>query len=424
MRINAEQALARVRAILGRDPRDPLEAATALESAGIVGARALELGREAVLVARAEATAAPAPARESTRSPWTAPAAVGLLLVSLLWADMMMSGPGRREEAGVLIGLPIGLALVGYLDRRFVAGDDGPRRTRANVVEVLLTIALPCLGVSVAHPGGVVAVGVILILVCTTFAARFGVAAPVIVTILVGHLLYDLGVRPSVAAVGSLAVATALVVHEILRVPPLPLPPTRARFAAPRGLAGFGLGLLITPVIDLTTQLASDRPLIVILPATIGGALGANALEQMWVAVGRTLDRSPTRRQPDRTVGRVYVRRAVEGFAVAMTTTVVLSLVVRLAFPEVVSGPGAGALIAMAAVAAAGFTSTVLQGSGNEVPSMLGLLAAGMVAATGTVLTDRPTIWVVSAILVLHVLWLPSLLQLFRDPERALASRV
>lgn len=425
MKISSDQALARVRAGLGRDPRDPLEAAVALESnGGIVGARALELGRDAVRTARAEAAATVEVTREPKRSPWSAPAAVGLLLVSLVWADMMMSGPGRRDAAGVLVGLPIGLALVGYLDRRFVAGDDGPRRTRANVFEVLLTIAVPCVGVGLLHPGGVVAVGVILILVCTTFAARFGVAVSVIATILIGHLLFDLGVRASAAAAASLLVATAVVTYEVLRVPPLPLPPTRVRFAAPRGLSGLGLGLLITPVIDLTTQLTSTRPLVVILPATIGGALGASALERMWVNVGRALDRAPTLRRPDRTVGRVYVRHAIEGFVIAMATSFVLSLLVLLVVPEVAGGPGTGALMAMAAVAAAGYTSTVLQGAGGETPSMVGLLAAGTVASVGTLLTDQPTAWVVGAVIVLHALWLPTVLQLFRDPERTLATRL
>jgi hypothetical protein len=423
--IEGDQALARVRAGLGRDPQDTLEAAIALESGGgIIGNRALDLGRRATHVARHQHRPPPGRPVDRDRTTWTAPATVGLVLVSLMWGGMLVSGASDLDPTAVLVGLPVGLGLVGYLDRRFTAGDEGPRRTRANVLEVCLSIAVPCLAVGLLHPGGVVAVGVILILVCTAFAARFGVAAPVIVVIVAGYAADLAGARPEVAAVASLGIATAIVVAEVVRLPPLPLPPARLTLAVPRALAGFGLGLLTVPVVDLTTGLVGTRPLLVILPSTIGGAIAAGLLERMWFVIGDALDAAHAGRRPDRTVGRVYVRLVLVGAVVALGTTAALSVAVWALVPEVHDPDAAIVLGAMAAIALAGYSATVLQGVGAEVDTMVGLMASGVTATAGTLVTGHIAASVVVAVAAVHLGWLPTLIVVFRDPERVLATRV
>lgn len=425
MNIGGDQALARVRAGLGRDPQDPLEAAIALESGGgIIGHRALDLGQQATRVARDQARppASHRPVRE--QATWTAPAAVGLVLVSLVWGGMLVSGAHDQDMTGILLGLPVGLGLVGYLDRRFIAGEDGPRRTRANVGEVLLTILAPCVAVSVVQPGGLVGVGVILILACTAFAARFRVAGAVIATVVAGYAASAAGVRPEVAASVSLVVAIAIVVAEIVRLPPLPIPPARLSLAVPRALAGFGLGLLTVPVVELTEALTSTPPMVVILPSTIGGAVGASVLDRMWYVVGDALDGAHTGPQPDRLIGRVYVRLVVTGTIVTLVTTALLSAAVYAAVPVAQEPRVAAVLVAMAAIAVAGFSAAVLQGAVGEMPPMIGLTVAGSVAVAGTMVTDRVALSVVLAVVWVHVVWFPILLHIFRDPERVLATRV
>ncbi|MBX3314173.1 MAG: hypothetical protein KF906_07615 [Actinobacteria bacterium] len=424
MRINGHQALALVRADLGRDPQDPLEATISLESTGgIVGPTAVDLGRRAAKVARQDG--APLARRQDVRDrlPWNAPAAVGLVFISLLWAHLLIIGGSDLDPSGVLVGLPVGLTLVGYLDRRFVAGDDGPRRLRARLGEVGVTIAVVCLVVGFG-PGGQIAVGVILVQVCTTFAARVNVAAPVITVIGVGYAFGTLGDRPMVAAFVSLAVALVIVIFRVLRVPPLMVPPNRFASAVPRAVAGLGLGLLTVPVIQLTTRMGTSPPLIVILPATVAGALAAGFLERMWLVVADLLDQLPVGRRPDRQVGRVYARLVIGGALAGGLATVLLSWAVYANAAPIQGRRGVEALVVMGAIASVSYWAMVLQGVGGERPAAIGLLAAGSLAVLGSNLADRPATAVVLAVVLLHVAWLPLLLLILRDPERVLAAKL
>lgn len=424
MRISGDQALALVRADLGRDPQDPLEAAISLESTGgIIGSTAMDLGRRASEVARQEGEPLPRRKDGRDRVPSNAPAAVALVFVSLLWAHLLIISGSGLDPSGVLVGLPVGLTLVGYLDRRFVAGDDGPRRLRARLGEVGATTALVCVVVGLG-PGGVIGVGVILVQVCTTFAARVGVAVPVIVIIGVGYGYGTVGGHPAEAAAVSLALALVVVFVRVLRVPPLMVPPNRISLAVPRAIAGLGLGLLTVPVIDLTTTMGSAPPLVVILPATVAGALAAAFLERMWVVVADLLEHTPAGRRPDRQVGRVYVQLVSGGAFVGATATVALSWAVHANTSQLQTTEGLEALVAMGAIASVSYSAMVLQGIGGDRPVAIGLLACGLVALLGAQVADRPATAILLAVVLLHLAWLPLLLLTFRDPERVLAAKL
>lgn len=424
MRIGGDQALALVRADLGRDPQDPLEATVSLEStAGIVGQTAMDLGHRATKAARLDEIPPQRRQVERDRVAWNAPAAVALVFISLLWAHLVIIGGSAFDPSGVLIGLPVGLTLVGYLDRRFVAGDDGPRRLRARIGEVGLTTVVVCLAVGFG-PGGAIGVGVILVQVCTTFAARVHVATPVVAIFVIGYGFGTLGDRPDVAAAASLAIALVVVVVRVFRVPPLLVPPNRFSLAVPRAVAGLGLGLLTVPVIDLTTSMGSSPPLIVILPATVASALAAGFLERMWLVVADRLEHTPVQRQPDRAVGRVYVRLVVSGAAAGAVATVLLSYAVYATSPNAQNSTGIEVLVAMGIIASASYSAMVLQGIGGERPAAVGLLAAGTCAVIGGLVWDQPGLAVVVSVVLLQLAWLPILMLTFRDPERVLAAKL
>ena len=137
-----------------------------------------------------------------------------------------------------------------------------------------------------------------------------------------------------------------------------------------------------------------------------------------------TTMRPPARRHPDRTVGRLYVRRVLAGGLVVVVATTVLSVVEHLVVAHQPDDDHLSVLVAMGAIALAGYTASVLQGVGGERAAMTGLLVAGIVALTASLAGGHVGLVVVVAVTGLHLAWLPVIVLVFHDPERVFAARL
>lgn len=420
MTITGEQALARVRAVLGRDPQDRYEAAIALESSGLTGARALELGRRAIRLASGPERVPPPPPPDRHRPRWNNPTSVGLLLVALVWASMITAGGNDQRPYGVLLGLPLGLTLVGYLDRRYMAGENGPTHLRSDAGAVAILIIVPCLVLLAISPRGPIAVGVVLMLISSTIATRLGLALPVIAILLAAFVGSRLGLPSNTMAVVALGAVVVVIIADLARLPRMSAPPARLQFALTRGLAGFGVGLFSVPVLAH----AATSTVVLVVPSAVGGALAGSFLHRTWVVLPDLLEALPVGRHPDRAVGSVYARLVVTGFLAAVVTTAALSVVVLALVPTGDRARATAVLIAMAAVTLVGFSGSVLQAMGAESAVAAGLVVCGCLAIGATALGSPLAPLGLVLLVVVHLAWLPLLVHVLKDPERALAARL
>lgn len=424
MRVTAAQALARTQAALGRMPQDALEAATVLESGGgISGVHSLELGQRAIRVGRG--TPRPDEITPVDESDWEQAGLASVLLVvaSVLWAGVLARATGEPAQDGVLIGLPLGLGAAAYVDRRYLAGPDGPGRLRAHLAHALITVAVPSAVVWLLAPSGGVAVGLIVLLSCTTVAPRFGASAPCIAILVAGAGAMPLGADATIIAPLALVVMVATLGTAVWREPAVDHPPASPGVAVGRGLAGVGFGLLASPLVIASTS--GDTPaLAVVLPSAAASAVSAVRLSRLWDVIPLRLQALSIGRRPDRAVTSSHLRVIGSSAATGVVILAALSGTVLWLLPSTRSPAGLAMLGAMAGIAALGFTSAVLQGMGAEVAAAAGLFLAGVAALVLVPTVDSAVLAVALSILMVHVLWVPTLLRVLVHPERVLAMKL
>jgi hypothetical protein len=304
-----ERSRSLVRARLGREPQDMLEAAVVLEAwAGIPAQRALDTGRDLMPAVPAEplvSVSKSAPPRPRKGVVLEGTAFVATVLAIALWAVPLGADLGARVvEQGLRLALPLTLALQWGLRSRYLGRPGGlltlAREPLALAVGAAALVALPTAAFGL---GGLVA-GLLTVtwtggtlLIRRRWYAVYGtivaVATPAIFTLPAGLVL------AATAAFTALAVAVALRPGASGD----PAAPGRWSRACTGALIGAGVGILIVSDPSVTWT-AGTSPALALLPSTIASLWAGHRLWSLehlipravaGVAVGAAATRGATR---------------------------------------------------------------------------------------------------------------------------------
>ncbi|WP_432564492.1 hypothetical protein [Kineococcus sp. SYSU DK003] len=292
MRITAEQAAARVRAGLGREPQDALEASVVLEAWGGLTARtALPLATSVAANRRPgqdERSSRRARGDVSEESTREVLGLIATLLATTLWVAPLAQafGTDRTAQAWQL-ALPVSLGLQWFLRRRYLTDPHGLGRMRADRPVVLgagAFSAATTLGM-VADPALVLPAALVVTWVGGLLVVVRGWGVPYAVALLAATGALQLGVPVRldvllVLVLTQLAVGFALVTSAVSTRPPTSWPRSLAA-----GLIGGTTALLI--VFDPTVEWSSWRPfpVVALIPSLLGTVWASRHLNRIWTVL-------------------------------------------------------------------------------------------------------------------------------------------
>ena len=291
--IAPQEARRIVEARLGRQPQDMLEAAVALEAwAGVPAQRALETAREVMRdaspVPEPSTGALPQPVEqrggviEALTFPLTVIAIAG-------WAAPLADRAGTAAvELGILVALPLTLALQWGISCRWLSREHGPALLgRHRLVLMLMALVLVGGGALALGTAGLIAgllvvtwvAGTVLVRCRLTLAYAGGVALAT-----AGMLL----VPDPVVLLAVVAAAAALAALLALRPPPVPTPGTTGRVDRVAAAAAIGAGTGLLLIGDPTVGWTGDAvPAIGLLPAAAAGFWASYRMRDVGYAVAR-----------------------------------------------------------------------------------------------------------------------------------------
>ncbi|WP_432502601.1 hypothetical protein [Kineococcus arenarius] len=292
MRITTEQASARVRAGLGREPQDPLEASVVLEAwGGLLARSALPLAREVAAVRRASPPAGPYRRARGDVAPDSTREFLGLiatLLATTAWVAPLAGalGSGAVEQAWKL-ALPVSLGLQWFLRRRYLTDARGIGRLRADhrAVGVGAATSLLATGGLVLDPALVLPAALVVTWVGGLLVVVRGWGVPYAASLLLATLAMNLGVPVVldvllVVVLTQVVVAAALVTCAPSASPPTPLPRSLAA-----GTIGGTTALLI--VVDPSVEWSTWRPfpVVALVPSLLGSVWAGRHLNRVWTVL-------------------------------------------------------------------------------------------------------------------------------------------
>jgi hypothetical protein len=425
-----ERSRSLVRARLGRDPQDMLEAAVVLEAwAGIPAQRALDTGRELMPAVPAEplvSVSKAAPPRPRKGVVLEGTAFVATVLAIALWAVPLANDLGAQVvEQALRLALPLTLALQWGLRSRYLGRPGGlltlARQPLALMVGAAALVALPTaafgLGGLVAGLLSVTWTGGTLLIRrrwYAVYAVIVAVATPAIFTLPAGLVL------------AGTATLTALAVAVALRPGASgdPAAPGRWTRACTGALIGAGVGVLIVsdPSVSWT---AGTSPALALLPSTIASLWAGHRLWTLEHLIPRAVAGVPVTpdlkgSDPFRLRGPLGALFGSVSRLVWLTAALSVALVLT---PWMHSGRG-GLLTGFGLLALATLLASLLEALGRAPVAVVGVGAAvaaellvrwdGAVPFAGAPLTAGAAV----GVLVL----LPPVLALLARPARTLAT--
>lgn len=433
MRITREQAAARVRAGLDREPQDALEASVVLEAwGGLVAPSALPLAHGATT-----ATPVSGPVVFSRRvagevtseSGREVLGLVAALLVTTAWVAPLGTalGSGATEHAWK-VALPVSLGLQWFLRRRYLTDDRGPGRLRSDRVALLgggaatlLTLVGLLLDAAATLPAALVVtwVGGLLVVV-RGWGLQYAAG------LLLATLAIPLGL-PVVLDVVLVVVLTAVAVAVALATaPPTGTPPT----PLPRSLAAGGIGgtMALLIVLDPSVEWSSWRPfpVVALVPSLLGSVWAGRHLNRIWTVLLDALASTDLGDRASRRNRRIFggIIAGALGRLVLLTGLVSV-LVFVLVRPGATSGRGlALLLLGLACFGVVGFLAAVLESFSRLAAAAL-VVGAALAASVAGVLGLSPWIQVPSLVLAAVAASVVAVLPLRRlvsQPDRTLAT--
>ena len=270
-----------VEARLGRAPQDMLEAAVALEAWGGLPAQgALDTAREVMRDASpvAEPSTGALPERAGERGALAEALAFLVAVIAIAgWAAPLVDAAGARAvERGVVVALPLTLALQWGLSCRWLAREHGSEQLGRHRAALALTAAgLTALGWVALGQAGLIAGLLTVTWVAGTVLARAGFAVAYAAGVVVTTALLLGGVAPLPVLLGA-AAAALLAALVALRPRGGRARGTVGRWdrVATAGAIGGGTGLLL--VGDPSVTWAEGAvPAAGLLPAAVAGCWGA-----------------------------------------------------------------------------------------------------------------------------------------------------
>jgi hypothetical protein len=293
---SAAHALRMVRARLGREPQDMLEAAVVLEAwAGIPARQALRLGREVTAVG-------PVEARPSGGRPPTADAARGLALEACsfviaviaiaAWAGPLAGSLGRHVVGAALIGaLPTTLALQWGLASRHLSRPEGLAHLGRRPAVLALVAWLALVAAPAAALGRIGALAGLLSLIWTGGAIlvrrRWSPAYVGIVLLASGGMVAKL---PAAAVVAGAAALTTLAVAAAVRghVAASGAAPGRWGRVLVAAAIGAGVGVLLVGDHSVSSDIGTI-PAVALLPSSLASFWAGRRLWRLQHVIPRTL---------------------------------------------------------------------------------------------------------------------------------------
>ncbi|MEZ0164202.1 hypothetical protein AB2L27_05405 [Kineococcus sp. LSe6-4] len=435
MRITPEQAAARVRAGLGRDPQDALEASVVLEAWGGLTARsALPLARQVAAIPRPSSPAGfsrrvtGVVQSESTREVL---GLIATLLATTAWVAPLATalGAGSTERAWK-IALPISLAVQWFLRRRYLTDARGLGRLRTDrgvaaggtVLSLLVVVAM-LLQPAAALPAALVVtwVGGLLVVVR-------GWGIPYAACLLAATAAMGLGLPVVTDVLLVVTLTVAAVAAAIVTCPPSSLAPTPWPRSLVAGAIGGTTALLI--VVDPTVEWSSWRPfpVIALVPCLLGTVWASRHLNRIWTVLLAALASTDFGDRSSRRHRRVFGRIIVGAFGrLVLLTAAVSVLTYALVHSVATSGRGlALLLLGLGCFGVVGFVAALLE-------SFSRLLAAGVVAVVAVVVAaaaasgrlpgpDLPPLAAAAVAAAVVALW--PVARLVSQPDRTLATMI
>jgi hypothetical protein len=422
-----ERSRSLVRARLGREPQDMLEAAVVLEAwAGIPAQRALDTGRQLLPSVPAEpllSVSKAAPLRPRKGVVLEGTAFVATVLAIALWAVPLGNDLGAQVvEQSLRLALPLTLALQWGLRSRYLGRPGGlltlACQPLALVIGAAALVALPTAAFGL---GGLVAGlltvtwtgGTLLIRRrwYAVYAAIVAVATPAIFTLPAGLVL------------AGTATLTALAVAVALRPGANgdPAAPGRWSRACTGALIGAGVGILI--VSDPSVSwMAGTSPALALLPSTIASLWAGHRLWTLEHLIPRAVAGVSVRDASPRGAKRGPLAALAGSVSRLVWLTAALSAVLVLT-PWMHSGRG-GLLAGFGLLALATLLASLLEALGRAPIAVAGIGAA--VAAELLVRWDGPAPFagapLAAGAAVGVLVLLPPVLALLARPARTLAT--
>jgi hypothetical protein len=420
-----------VRARLGRDPQDMLEAAVVLEAwGGVPAGRALEAGR-AVMAAQApaqESSAGPLP--EAPPREGIAAEAISFVLAVLAiacWAMPLADAVGADVvRSAVLVALPLTSALQWGLRSRYLGRPDalaqlrrGGRRA-AGVAAVLASAVVAALGAA-----GAIAVLLTLTWTGGTVLIRRGWPGRYAACVVAAAAAMLAGVAPE-AVVGATAAVTALAVVVALRGSeprPVQTPGSRRR-AATATLIGAGLGALLVadPTVDWTVGAV---PALALLPSTVASFWGGSHLWRFQQVIPRALAGLPVTGSAARNPAWPALRVLAGAAARLVVATAVLSAILVVLTESFGSRTTAISVLAgFGLVALATLVVSLLESVGRSGWALLSVVAAIAAEVAVRQLDDAPfaAAGLIAGAGIALLVAVPAAVALLARPARTLAT--
>lgn len=420
-----------VEARLGRPPQDMLEAAVALEAwAGVPAQRALDTAREVMRdaspVPEPSTGSLPRPAEqrgvvvEALTFPLTAIAIAG-------WAAPLADHAGAGAvERGILIALPLTLALQWGISCRWLSREHGPELLgRHRPALLLAALALVGGGAAALGSAGLIAGLLVVTWVAGTVLVRCRQAlayAGGVLLATAGMLL----VPDPVALLGAAATVAALAALLALRPPPAASRGTAGRLGRVGAAAAIGAGIGLLLVGDPTVGWTGDAvPAIGLLPAAVAGFWGSFRMRDVGFALARSTAGVPVGARPPQGLASPPLRSLLVALAgLALIATVLSAVPLLLTSWLGAPADGAGLLAGFGLLAVVTLLAGVLEGLGRAAAVLPALAAALAAEAWLRWAGDAPFpgAGLVAGGLVAAALLLPLALLVLGRPARTLAT--
>jgi hypothetical protein len=377
------QARRMVRARLGRDPQDMLEAAVVLEAwAGIPARKALALGREIL----ADAPPEPLPSAGRLATP---DGSRGLILdacsfvvaVAAIagWAGPLAASLGVDVVAGALrLALPVTLALQWGLASRYLGRPAGLAHLGRRPVALAFGAWLALVVAPAAALGQTGALAGLLTLTWSGGAIlvrrRWSLVYVGIVSLASGAMFAAL---PAPDVVAGSAVLTTLAVMAAVRghAAAATLPPGRWERALVAAAIGAGLGALLVADAGINSDLGTV-PALGLLPSSLAGVWGASHLWRFQQVIPVVLSGVPAMDRRERRLALAPVRILLGTVVRVLVLTAALSaLLVAGADALHVEPNDASVLVGFGLLAIATLFLSLLESMGRSGWALFALVA-------------------------------------------------